>query len=150
MADGVSPYATKREVATTLNMSRRHIDRLIAAGQLTKIKTGANRSGIPRESLEAYLANLNGPADEVSTKVSGLDAVSSGGTRLRMLLIDPSTPHPGLAALIDDRLAERYPAATVGGRDGRLMIYWPARMGYAVADVLAVVKGLEAQAALMT
>ncbi len=50
---------TKTEAAETLGVSPRSVDRLIADGRLTAVKTGAASVRIRRSDLESFVASLD-------------------------------------------------------------------------------------------
>ena len=110
-------FLRRQEVAATLRLSTRQVDRLIEEGRLERVKTSARRSTITSASLEAYLAERTGtavPTAEPYASPHGILVITFGGTY-----------QPGVAEAIDRHLARRFPGLIVSEQNGcEVMINW--------------------------
>jgi excisionase family DNA binding protein len=56
----MSPLLTLEDAADALRLSRRTVERLVAAGRLRVVHPSPGRTCITRRELEAYIASLEG------------------------------------------------------------------------------------------
>ena len=133
-------FVSRAEAGERLMLSTRQIDRLIKAGELAKVKVSANRSGIPRGNLEAYIASRAGDV--------GVPAGVPVARRTHhMLQIELEEPVASAIDVIDEFLGQRFPGCLVtdGGGGRMISVIWAWSLDYS-ADKIK--RALEAAASM--
>ncbi|CAA2141355.1 hypothetical protein [Hyphomicrobium sp. ghe19] len=122
-------HVTRAEVAAALRLSLRQVDRLAAAGTLTKKKLGARRSGFDREEFDRYLKSI-GEGEGYASPVGSFS-----------FTLPPESPLTcnAVAAKLDEILATSLPGCLVNAADGAVHIVWNAALGYTTEQILQAV-----------
>jgi excisionase family DNA binding protein len=114
-------FLRRQEVAATLRLSTRQVDRLVEEGKLERVKTSARRSTITASSLDAYLAQQ-----------TGRQATEPYASPFIMCEIKcESGIKPGVAEAIDRYLTKLFPGIIVAEHDGKeITVTWAVSAGY--------------------
>lgn len=119
-------HVTRAEVAETLRLSLRQVDRLARDGTLKKVKLSASRSGFDRGDLDRYLQSLTGSDGYVSRIATLTVEIPSG--------IPYSVNE--LAERLDASLCLRLPGCLVKVDGSKIQIAWNAALGYTPEQIL--------------
>ncbi|MGO4682347.1 helix-turn-helix transcriptional regulator [Hyphomicrobium sp. 2TAF46] len=126
MSKPLPEHVTRAEVAETLRLSLRQVDRLAKEGTLKKLKLSASRSGFEREDFDRYLQTLTGGDGYVS--------------RIAVLAVEIPTGIPytvnELAERLDASLCQRLPGCLIKVDGRKIQIAWNAALGYTPEQIL--------------
>jgi hypothetical protein len=146
-------FLTRQDVANLLRMTPHNVDLLARKGKLEKTKLGPGRTGIHRDSVSQYLANLN---SSVSTSVSApqsAHAIPSGAHEVNMvgdnfgsagmaLYVDVDGDVAQVSAALDAWLpSQGVRGCFIMDRAGRVVVLWARNLGL---DPAVVRKAVEA------
>ena len=125
-------FVSRQEAAERLMLSQRQIDRLTRAGILPKIRTSANRCGIPRVAFDAYLASRT-----TNATIELVPIDSDGGLPSFFdLTLETTLGRDDVVALVGN-LGFRGVFSAAIDRPGGLRLLWHKGMGFVPSQVRA-------------
>jgi hypothetical protein len=151
-------FLTRQDVANLLRMTPHNVDLLARKGKLEKTKLGPGRTGIHRDSVSQYLANLNAsvsagvspakldqPGEFTLGAIPGHVGDAYGSTGM-MVHVKADWDRLGeVAEALDGWLTRNgFPGCFVMAGNGAISVMWAKSIGYRHEPVRKAIDGVKA------